>query len=330
MKIFILTEGGKNKGMGHISRCLSLYQAFESKGYSSQLIVSGDSSILMTLQGTDYLRLEWINKPSEILSIVNKADIIIIDSYYCPLDLYHKFANRCKKAIYIDDNIRIEYPEGIVINGVMCGEKLNYPKTKNITYLLGQDYAFLRKDFWDVPIRKINKEINSIMIMVGSNDINGLSFRILKSIIAKFPKAEKTIVLYNGETPYLEYFNDNSTVYFDLTSSEMKAIMIKSDIAISAAGQTTYELCRVGTPFVAINTADNQSYSINCFKNNGLIRQVIQNNDSELKKKILLELDKLSDYHLRKAISQKMQKSITGKGPLTVIEYLLQNFHKNS
>ncbi len=31
MKVFIITEGGKNIGFGHINRCLSLYQAFEEK-----------------------------------------------------------------------------------------------------------------------------------------------------------------------------------------------------------------------------------------------------------------------------------------------------------
>jgi len=31
MKVFIITEGSKNTGFGHITRCLSLYQAFEEK-----------------------------------------------------------------------------------------------------------------------------------------------------------------------------------------------------------------------------------------------------------------------------------------------------------
>ena len=31
-KVIILTEGGKKVGFGHITRCISLYQAFEEKG----------------------------------------------------------------------------------------------------------------------------------------------------------------------------------------------------------------------------------------------------------------------------------------------------------
>ena len=32
MKVFILTEGGKDIGFGHITRCISLSEAFEEKG----------------------------------------------------------------------------------------------------------------------------------------------------------------------------------------------------------------------------------------------------------------------------------------------------------
>ena len=31
MKGFILTEGSRNIGFGHVTRCLSLYQAFEER-----------------------------------------------------------------------------------------------------------------------------------------------------------------------------------------------------------------------------------------------------------------------------------------------------------
>jgi len=138
--IFILTEGGGNFGMGHISRCLSLYQAFAEYGYSAKLIVHGDETILNTLSEINHLKLDWINRETDILSIVNNSDILIIDSYFCPVSLYQKFASISSTIAYIDDNLRLDYPSGIVINGVMCAEKLNYPKKNGRTYLLGHQY----------------------------------------------------------------------------------------------------------------------------------------------------------------------------------------------
>jgi len=42
MKVFIITEGGKNIGFGHITRCLSLYQAFEEKEIIPEFILNSD------------------------------------------------------------------------------------------------------------------------------------------------------------------------------------------------------------------------------------------------------------------------------------------------
>lgn len=321
---FILTEGSNTVGMGHISRCLSLYQAFEAKGHGAKLIVNGDNSINKPLEGTNYLKFDWVNNISEILSIVKNADIIIIDSYYCSFDFYNRISLMCQTAVYIDDNIRFVYPKGVVINGVMGAENFNYPKRDNLTYLLGQDYAFLRKDFWVVPPKIINRKIKSIMITMGGNDSNGLSLKILKSLVESFPNIKKSVVLKNLEAPNIDYYTKYATVYTNLTALNMKNLMRNSDIAISAAGQTTYELCRVGTPFIAVNTAENQTYSISRFYIKGLIPEAIHWMDKNLNIKLLEQFNTLANYNLRKETSKKMQYTITGKGSLNVIEHLLK------
>lgn len=45
MKVFIITEGSKNTGFGHITRCLSLYQAFEERGILPKFMINGDNNI---------------------------------------------------------------------------------------------------------------------------------------------------------------------------------------------------------------------------------------------------------------------------------------------
>ena len=45
MKVFIITEGGKDIGFGHITQCLSLYQAFKEKGILPKFIINGDNNI---------------------------------------------------------------------------------------------------------------------------------------------------------------------------------------------------------------------------------------------------------------------------------------------
>ena len=45
MNVIILTEGGKDIGLGHVARCSSIYQAFEQYNISPKFIVKGDDSV---------------------------------------------------------------------------------------------------------------------------------------------------------------------------------------------------------------------------------------------------------------------------------------------
>jgi UDP-2,4-diacetamido-2,4,6-trideoxy-beta-L-altropyranose hydrolase len=328
-KIFIITEGGGKIGMGHISRCLSLYEAFAERGYSSTLIINCDINISDILDGYKYIILDWIKKKGKLLSMVGNSDIIIIDSYLCPISFYQKLISSTSTIAYIDDNIKMDYQKGIVINGVMCSQNLKYPKKDGVTYLLGHEYAFLRKDFWEVPEKIINREIQSVMITCGGNDSNGLSYRILKAISDIYPDLDIKLVLNRMDTPYLDYFKDKSTILMDLSALQMRELMIESDLVITASGQTTYELARTGTPFIAITTAQNQLYSITCFYKNGLVGEPISSDDSELEKLILLQFSKLANQDARLAIHKKMKQVFTGIGSLKVIDFLLSTFIKN-
>ena len=50
MKVFIITEGSKNIGFGHITRCISLYQAFEERGIIPEFIINNlGGSIVSTI-----------------------------------------------------------------------------------------------------------------------------------------------------------------------------------------------------------------------------------------------------------------------------------------
>ena len=42
MRLFILTEAGKNIGLGHLSRCSALYEEAVSRDIETHLLVNGD------------------------------------------------------------------------------------------------------------------------------------------------------------------------------------------------------------------------------------------------------------------------------------------------
>ena len=76
MQVYILTEGGKDYGFGHIARCISICEAFSKWDISSKLIINGDDSVKSIISNVDFEIKNWLND----LSFFNSEDIVIIDS----------------------------------------------------------------------------------------------------------------------------------------------------------------------------------------------------------------------------------------------------------
>lgn len=187
MKVFIITEGNAVTGYGHLTRCLAIYQGFEERNIVPEMIVNCDSNGGKILGNIKLSIYDWISDNNKLLNQVNGADIAIIDSYLADLQLYQKISKSVPMAVYIDDNVRLEYPPGIIINGTIGAENLPYKKDDQHEYLLGLDYTPLRKAFWDIPERKNNDLITNVLITIGGSDIQGITFQILNRLIAVFP-----------------------------------------------------------------------------------------------------------------------------------------------
>jgi len=86
MKILILTEGSEEIGFGHITRCMSIYQAFQERGLDTELVVNGNGSIEKLMEGINHRIINWL-QTDEFFSIIQDADIIVVDSYLAEPEL---------------------------------------------------------------------------------------------------------------------------------------------------------------------------------------------------------------------------------------------------
>lgn len=264
MKVFIVTEGFQNTGYGHLTRCLALYQAFEEIDIQPTLIANCDKDGEKYLGNINLEIYNWLENSSKFLKQIDGSDITIIDSYIASEEIYVQISESVKRAVYIDDFLRIEYPKGIIINGTIGAENFPYKRKPNQRYLLGIDYIPLRKEFWDIPDIKRNDKIQNVLITFGGQDIRNLTFPVLDSFLENYSSLNYHIVRGsdNADKDFSKYKKFNVTFYTSLNAEQMLELMLKCDLAASAAGQTTYELARVGLQTIAIGIADNQKYNI--------------------------------------------------------------------
>src|SRR3972149_2095106 len=330
MQVLIITEGSSDIGFGHITRCTSLYQAFEKKGIIPEFIINGDEIVNSLLNGKRCNLLDWLKNRKKLYSLVKGSNIVVIDSYLADSDFYDDISSIVKLSVYIDDNKRIDYPKGIVVNGTIFAEKMDYPKREGVIYLLGSRYIPVRREFWEVQERRTRNSIESVIITFGGDDSRNMTPKVLKLLVDNYPELTKNVIVGKGiqDINVLEEIKDNNTNLLHYPNAEgMKNIMLESDIAISAAGQTLYELARTGVPTIAIAVADNQLNNIKGWHKAEFIEYAGWWKDGDVLDNTLNCLKKVEKKSIRERMSKIGCLIVDGRGAERIVQKILENMN---
>lgn len=330
MRVLIATEGSSNTGFGHVTRCISLYQAFEEKGMATEFIVNGDNTVYDLLKNTKHIVFNWLKELERFFNLLKEADIAVIDSYLTDYGIYKRISDLVKITVYIDDNRRIDYPDGIVVNGTIFAEKMNYPEREGIIYLLGSRYTPMRKEFWEVPQKRTRNGKENVMITFGGDDSRNMTAKVLKLLVDNCPELTKNVIIGKGfqDTNVLEKIKDKNTKLIYYPNAEgMKNIMLESDIAISAGGQTLYELARTGVPAIAIAVADNQLNNIKGWQKAGFIEYAGWWEDGGILDNILQKMQLFRNPGSRDEKIKIGRKMADGRGAIRIAEYCIKRYY---
>lgn len=361
LNIAFRADGGKNVGLGHLMRCLSLARAFRSAGHSVSFVSKLMEGIELArsenfnvcpipsveqvtegfFYGDEHSLSEEVGHVIKILT-ETKIDILIIDSYNVNKEYFLALKKYVKRIIYIDDINKFSYPVDIIVNGNITGEYLAYEKyTENQILLLGPNYNMIRDEFCHLPRRDLGENVNEVMITTGGADPYKITDKLLGFLLENKQLADLrlNVLVGNGfrNVEYLSNLSNTFTNVFlyansaiaesieNVTYSEIPALMLRSDIAISAGGSTLYELAACGTPAMAFILADNQECIVTKMAELGYIKNLGWYN--QLGKETVLSafFQLINDFKQRQQMSLRGQKLIDGKGTLRIISAIIKD-----
>lgn len=310
IRVLILTEGGGARGLGHVARCLALSQMCEEKGMLAEMFIRGNEKFKMSLKDSNYCFVDWLNRKREIYELIKKNDVVIVDSYEAGIDFYSKISTLAKVSVYIDDFCRLNYPKGIVINPSLDSDRLVYSRREGVIYLLGKDYVILRKPFWAVPFKVINFEVKNILITFGACDY----YNLVKNIVTCLEERLGEGVNFNVIKPEQGY----------LDAERMLELMLKADICITAGGQTTNELARVGVPAIGICLARNQIVNLQGGQRLGSLDYVGWFNEQTLLEKVTQAVISMLPYSERVRRNNLCGACLDGNGASRITDSISQ------
>lgn len=317
MKIFFYTEGGGEKGLGHIARCLSLAQAFQSAGEEVIIYLDGDRNLVTFLPGQRCLLSQWRKRNG-----FPRADVAIVDSYLARERVYRKIAAAAGVIACFDDTNRINYPPGIIINGGVGVKK--YGRKAGHIYLFGPSYCPLRKPFWKVPAKRVRRNLSRISITFGGNGKLELTQKVITVLLQRWSELSIHVIVTESHFSLLEKkFKRKPVRWIYRPNAEMiKQEFLNADLVISGGGQTLYELARIGVPTVAVGIAENQTENIEGWREVGFIEFAGWAWEKWIEEKIIRKVKSL-DYRRRKKMAVSGRRKMDGYGAQRLAKEIL-------
>lgn len=328
MKLIILTEGGKEYGLGHITRCISFYDELVSREYDVTIIVHGDDTVYTVTGNRNCILLNWLNNISLLANYLKNDLWLLLDSIQANQSDTDYLSANVDRFIVIDDYNRRSYNNTIIIDWTANIEKTNkhsHNDCNGNTLLLGLQYSVLRNAFLSKTSFCISP-LKKILITMGGADIRHISIPLLEYLLKYYPDIEYQLIIGPGfDKEEQRIVKSNITYPENLDDYGMKEAMESSDLVISAGGQTLYEIASIGIPTIAIQVIDNQEEDIRGFSDLGLLIGVYLWNDPDLFYKVKNKITACSTINYRKEYNDKMLKVEIGKGLKKIIDIIEQN-----
>ncbi|WP_305865982.1 CMP-N-acetylneuraminic acid synthetase [Helicobacter pylori] len=247
MPVKILCDSFLTSGLGHVRRCEKILSFIEKLGIKADLYLHKQNNISAFLEG------------------VGNNDFLIADSYRLNSKDFYLLKEKAKSLMVIEDEEHAKgfYPKNTKILNFTLNALKHYNHASKDHYL---GVGFYPVDIRFVYERPINTENKEVLITLG-----GSEQKILKEIVKILENKNVNLHIISPYTP--KNPPKNTHYYSPLNPLEFSSLMKFCACAISAAGQTLYELALSQTPSLILPIASNQILQSQEFENSGIFKQ---------------------------------------------------------
>lgn len=261
-----------------------------SKGYGLTLLPShSDSELVLKDRGSDnyalWLGVPWQEDARQTLDALKawKPDWLVVDHYALDAKWERALADAAGKIMVIDDLANRPHECALLLDQNLGRVASDYDGLlpAECQRLIGPRYALLRPEFAALReqslSRRRNPELKRILISLGGVDRTNVTGRVLEALSeSALPRSTKLDIIMGAAAPYLDDVRQQTArLPFKATVSvnvkDMAQRMCLADLAIGAAGSTSWERCCLGLPAILMVLAENQKSAAEALKRSGAV-----------------------------------------------------------
>ena len=289
--LLIRADATPRMGTGHVMRCLALAQAAQDLGMDVRFLARVEVPWVQERLRAERMPLAELDdavpreeSPDVLLNHLARTNCAPSDTWVV-LDGYH-FTFACQRAVQgagyrllvIDDYAHLpEYSADLLLNQNPGAEDLPY-MGKIGQKLLGPKFALLRREFREARAREahvasllspgnISEQTcreqpcrNILMTLGGGDFIEYLEAVAREMNIPAMNDCTVRVVqgAMNAERIRLAFEDCPARLDILPRVHDMPALLLDTDLCITAGGSTCWELCCLGVPFLTVEVAENQ------------------------------------------------------------------------
>lgn len=280
--LLIRADGGREKGYGHVMRCIALAEVWQQlhgpvtflsradmDNTVRKVIVSRDCEIRTV--PTNLNTAEDANQVCEVARALDPV-MVIGDGYHLDTRWQWQVRNSGYPLLMIDDQAHLpRYESDLLLNPNPYASAEMYAGRFDGTLLAGSRYILLRREFRQpVALRQPVAKPRQMLVTLGGFDPGGATQMVVDALgMLAIPGLQTTVI-----TPETGIRTATAGITIVPFTNRMAELASHCDLAICAGGSTNWELARMGVPRLVLVLADNQEMIAKTLDQDGCCRNL--------------------------------------------------------
>lgn len=334
--LLVRADAGLEIGIGHIMRCLALAQAWQDMGGHATFIISAPPKTLrsrLLTERVDVVDLEADPASSDDAEFTARrarelSAATVIDGYHFGFEFQRHIHRSVQSLLVIDDHASIgSYRSDWILDQNLCADaEMYYRRTAQTSLLIGTTYALLRREFSRRRTARKNAPIcvRRVLVTFGGSDPCEMTRKVITALDLVGHQAFEVVAvvgMMNRQAMLSDPSDFESSLHrLNIVSevSDMAALMSTVDLAIGAAGSTSWELACLGVPAVLTSVADNQRPIMAALQREGAAIGVTAEGVGFVERVARVVDDLATDAQRRELMSEKGMALVDGRGAARV------------
>jgi spore coat polysaccharide biosynthesis protein SpsF len=330
MRVLLRCDASFAIGFGHLFRSLALAREFVDRGCEVGFAVAEGAQAVAIIEREGHpvvpaaAGLQQIDR--------GEVDALVLDlREAAPRTAIDAFRARGGLVAVIDDPT----------DGRLSADLAFYPPVPQVetfdwrgftgVRLVGAEWVVLRRAFSEEPVR-VAHDRTGVVITMGGSDPDGMTFTAIESVAAMTGTFDLTVVTGPG-------FRDRDRLEARLKElerhalvadqpSDMRAIMLRADLAIASFGVTAYELAATATAAVYLCATADHARSASVFDARGAAVSLGVYRGDEAPRLAATASAMLADADRRIAMGRAGRSLVDGRGAARVADRIVAELRR--